>query len=340
MPCCAVSKTPPSSPGAGVLGGGLLKKDCCCQDTSFGGVFDLPPLTDDTEAYPKGSVQARLDAFLASRGAARKGCHATEMAGGGFAWVTDSDSVSFISDGRLSLALQGTAEGLEGEEDDKDGSGAEVRAARRAPRGARARSPRAQSARRHSRFEGLPRRAGALWLASRRRDARMAPQSRRGAHLAAYRAGVRAGRRRARLHPSTVAPADAARHPAQRSAWSILGFYYDHAEHDLDVLKSELVAGLSSLSGTWAFVLHDRKARLRYPRAAAISCCVARRASSSRGRARSLGARMAATLADACAPLLPLQRHRVVAAASKDGSVGLQWGCVLVARPCCAIAVA
>ena len=45
------------------------------------------------------------------------------------------------------------------------------------------------------------------------------------------------------------------------------------------MLKSELVAGLSSLSGQWAFVLHDRK------------------------------------------------RHRVVAAASKDGSVGLQWGC-------------
>ena len=129
----AVSRTPPSSPGAGVLGGGLLKKDCCCQDTSFGGVFDLPPLTDDTESYPKGSVQARLDAFLASRGAARKGCHATEMAGGGFAWITDSDAVSFISDGRLSLALQGTAEGLEGEEDDKDDSlsGAEVRGAAR-----------------------------------------------------------------------------------------------------------------------------------------------------------------------------------------------------------------
>ena len=144
--CPNVSKTPPSSPGAGVLGGGKLKTDCCCQDTSFGGVFDLPPLTDDTEAFPKGSVQARLDAFLASKGAARKGCHATEMAGGGFAWVTDSDRVSFISDGRLSLALQGVAEGLEGEDEDKDDalSGAEVRDARRevplpgaAPRAAR-----------------------------------------------------------------------------------------------------------------------------------------------------------------------------------------------------------
>ena len=132
--CPNVSKTPPSSPGAGVLGGGQLKADCCCADTSFGGVFDLPPLTDDTESFPKGSVQARLDAFLASKGAARKGCHATEMAGGGFAWVTDSDRVSFISDGRLSLALQGMAEGLEGEDDDKDDqlSGAEVRAPRRA----------------------------------------------------------------------------------------------------------------------------------------------------------------------------------------------------------------
>lgn len=105
--CPNVSRTPPSSPGAGVLGGGSqLRKDCCCHDTSFGGVFDLPPLSDDTEAFPKASVQARLDAFLASKGAARKGCHATEMAGGGFAWTTDSDAVSFISDGRLSLALQ------------------------------------------------------------------------------------------------------------------------------------------------------------------------------------------------------------------------------------------
>ena len=50
------------------------------------------------------------------------------------------------------------------------------------------------------------------------------------------------------------------------------------------MLKSELVAGLSSLSGQWAFVLHDRK------------------------------------------------RHRVVAAASKDGSVGLQWGCARRSR--------
>jgi hypothetical protein len=44
------------------------------------------------------------------------------------------------------------------------------------------------------------------------------------------------------------------------------------------------------------------------------------------------------THADACAPLLLLQRHRVVAAASKDGSVGLQWGCVPVACSCRAIA--
>jgi hypothetical protein len=50
-----------------------------------------------------------------------------------------------------------------------------------------------------------------------------------------------------------------ARATQQRSAWSLLGYYYDHAESDLDVLKSELSAGLASLSGTWAFVLQDRK---------------------------------------------------------------------------------
>ncbi len=74
-------------------------------------------------------MQARLDAFLAGRGAARKGAHATETTGGsGFAWVVDSDCVSFISDGRLSLALQGAAEGLVDESADDGLTGAEVRA--------------------------------------------------------------------------------------------------------------------------------------------------------------------------------------------------------------------
>lgn len=139
-------------------------------------------------------------------------------------------------------------------------------------------------------------------------------------------------------HPSTVgAPADTARHPAQRSAWSILGFYYDHAEHDLDVLKSELVAGLSSLSGTWAFVLHDRKARPPIAR-----CCgIMLRGNTTPARrlaALACSHAFSSTHADACAPLLLLQRHRVVAAASKDGSVGLQWGCVPVACSCRTIA--
>jgi hypothetical protein len=44
----------------------------------------------------------------------------------------------------------------------------------------------------------------------------------------------------------------------ERSAWSILGFYFDHAALDLDSLKEELTAGLRSLTGTYAFVLVDR----------------------------------------------------------------------------------
>jgi hypothetical protein len=64
-------------------------------------------------------VEARLDAFLAGRGATRTGAHATvTTAGSGFAWLTSDDKVAFISDGRLSLALQGEAEGLLDVEDD------------------------------------------------------------------------------------------------------------------------------------------------------------------------------------------------------------------------------
>ncbi len=75
-------------------------------------------------------MQARLDAFCAGKGATRAGCHATETtAGSGFAWLTSDDSVAFISDGRLSLALQGSAEGLEGVEADDGLNGAEVRRA-------------------------------------------------------------------------------------------------------------------------------------------------------------------------------------------------------------------
>ena len=45
----------------------------------------------------------------------------------------------------------------------------------------------------------------------------------------------------------------------QRSAWSLLGFYFDNAATDVDVLKAELQGGLASLSGSWAFVLQDRQ---------------------------------------------------------------------------------
>jgi asparagine synthetase B (glutamine-hydrolysing) len=38
-----------------------------------------------------------------------------------------------------------------------------------------------------------------------------------------------------------------------------LGYYHDHASLDIDVLKSDMVAGLASLSGSWAFILQDRK---------------------------------------------------------------------------------
>lgn len=189
--CPNVARTAGTPPTGSPLDKGVfgrLAGDCSCQDASFGGVIDLPPVNDDAEAYPKASVEARLDAFLAGRGATRTGAHATvTTAGSGYAWLTSDDKVAFISDGRLSLALQGEAEGLLDVEDD-----------------------------------GLS--------------------------------------------------------GAERSAWSLLGYYYDHAESDLDVLKSEMVAGLSSLSGSWAFVLQDRK------------------------------------------------RHRVIAAASADGAVPLQWG--------------
>ena len=140
--CCPnVSGTPPSSPLD--KGAFRLHADCSCHDASFGGVIDLPPLNDDTESFPKargetrsrcrssqrwkqprvpteqrppgpqGSVQARLDAFLAGKGASRAGAHATETgAGSGWAWLSSSDNVSFISDGVLSMAVQGTAQGL------------------------------------------------------------------------------------------------------------------------------------------------------------------------------------------------------------------------------------
>ena len=162
--CCPnVSGTPPSSPLD--KGAFRLHADCSCHDASFGGVIDLPPLNDDTESFPKargetrsrcrssqrwkqprvpteqrppgpqGSVQARLDAFLAGKGASRAGAHATETgAGSGWAWLSSSDNVSFISDGVLSMAVQGTALGLE--DSGEDGlTGAEVR---RLPRGWRA----------------------------------------------------------------------------------------------------------------------------------------------------------------------------------------------------------
>ena len=47
--------------------------------------------------------------------------------------------------------------------------------------------------------------------------------------------------------------------PAQRSAWSLLGYYHDHAGSDIELLKAELQSGLASLSGSWAFVLQDRQ---------------------------------------------------------------------------------
>ncbi len=73
-------------------------------------------------------MQARLDAFLAGKGKARKGAHATETgSGSGFAWLSTDDNVSFISDGSLSMAMQGKAEGLLDESTDDGLTGAEVR---------------------------------------------------------------------------------------------------------------------------------------------------------------------------------------------------------------------
>ncbi len=50
--CPNVSKTPPSSP-LDKKAFGRLAADCSCQDVSFGGVIDLPPVSDDAEPYPK-----------------------------------------------------------------------------------------------------------------------------------------------------------------------------------------------------------------------------------------------------------------------------------------------
>ena len=76
---------------------------------------------------PQGSIQARLDAFMAGKGGSRTGCHATETGpASGFAWLSNSDNVAFISDGILSMAVQGTAQGLL-EDSGEDGlTGAEV----------------------------------------------------------------------------------------------------------------------------------------------------------------------------------------------------------------------
>ena len=77
---------------------------------------------------PQGSIQARLDALMAGKGGSRTGCHATETGpASGFAWLSNSDNVAFISDGILSMAVQGTAQGLL-EDSGEDGlTGAEVR---------------------------------------------------------------------------------------------------------------------------------------------------------------------------------------------------------------------
>jgi hypothetical protein len=257
-------------------------------------------------AAPQASVEARLDAFLAGRGATRTGAHATvTTAGSGYAWLTSDDKVAFISDGRLSLALQGEAEGLLDVEDDGL-SGAEVR------------TRRAAACHAHAARKPLPRQqppcSGAPGGGAARANG-LAPRAARARKAAARGASARAAivRPAPRSHQAVLqhtptddkADADfpARRAAPQRSAWSLLGYYYDHAESDLDVrgllalaatwrggcepsrnahaptlapflpprpprtcahqqvLKSEMVAGLSSLSGSWAFVLQDRKAR-------------------------------------------------------------------------------
>ena len=45
----------------------------------------------------------------------------------------------------------------------------------------------------------------------------------------------------------------------QRSAWSLLGYYWEHCSSDVELLKAEMQSGLASLSGSWAFVLQDRQ---------------------------------------------------------------------------------
>ena len=87
-----------------------------------------PSRRDATLAcVPQGSVQARLDAFMAGKGASRKGAHATETGpASGFAWLAASDNVAFISDGVLSMAVQGTAQGLLDDSGEDGLTGAEV----------------------------------------------------------------------------------------------------------------------------------------------------------------------------------------------------------------------
>lgn len=46
---------------------------------------------------------------------------------------------------------------------------------------------------------------------------------------------------------------------AERSAWSLLGFYFDHCDEETNQLLDSMMAGLNSLSGSFSFVLHDRR---------------------------------------------------------------------------------
>ena len=61
-----------------------------CHDTSFGGITVLDPAAAAADPHPAGSVPARLDALLGSRGNARKVHSTSTGAGSGFAWDAEA----------------------------------------------------------------------------------------------------------------------------------------------------------------------------------------------------------------------------------------------------------
>ena len=199
-------------------------------------------------SFAPGSVPARLDAFLAQTPASRADALGSQTgSGSGFAWAKDC---AYVADGRLALVLAGFVVGLDDTDEADDGmTPAEARGLVGLV-GAKFTAPTQRVA--------LPRSNPFVFCFGRMRAA--SGGRRRRARSRAPRWSCRAHSVTDTLPPSFSSPPHTRSVPLfpQRSAWSLLGYYYEHALSDVDVLKTELVAGLSSLSGDWAFVLCDR----------------------------------------------------------------------------------